>query len=219
VIQAASRNAEDQRVCFEIALSPAGLAAPGGGILGSVQVTREVACRGLIGAIYKDAFEIASQIICELRDKGVEPSLDDPACRDVFALDWFIARLAYLYVLAGDIRDGSLKEQFRREIETSIEDVSEVVYDAKPEFAQYRMLAMNYLEGVRDSFGLLPGPGPFLSSRYELHVEHIRTGGHSDQENLQTTETESILISLLGDGVCWTLNGTLDEVLSSMVQM
>ena len=181
--------------------------------------TGETVCKGLIAAIYENAFEIADQIVQNLRDQQIEPSMGDPACRGAFALDWFVARLAYLHVSSSGIRDSGLKELFRNEVEATIEEVSKTVHDAKPDFDQYCMLAIGYLDGLRDSLGHRPGPGPFLSTRYSKHVRAIRGGRYTNREDLNEMDSELIAISLLGDKICWTLNGTLDEVLSSALGM
>lgn len=100
-----------------------------------------------------------------------------------------------------DIRDPELRKQFRAEIKVSLAEVSKQVDDARDCFVQYVLLALNYLDGKPDPFGLSSGPGRFLSMRYDNHIRQLRTGGMA---GLRTTDAECMLISAFGDSVCWT---------------
>jgi hypothetical protein len=179
----------------------------------------EIACTALLDAIYEDAFDICEQIIESLREAGIAPSLSDLVCRNAFAIDWFVSRLAFLQVSSDRIRDSELRDQFRREVGVRLEGVSKLIYDARACFDEHCMLASMFLAGDRDSSGLLPGPGPFLATRYSRHVENIKRDGLSSWAGICVPDEESLAISILGDRMCWALNGTLNDVLTSIMNV
>lgn len=173
-------------------------------------VSKELACKGLVGAIYKDATDVAQLISEDLTGKGIVSTLMHFSCRNAFCAEWFFARLVWLQSEARTIQDVELRATLLDEIDTGLDEIAALIPDLSELRSSYYMMAIMHSEDQRDSFGLPYGPGPFLSERYERHVREIL------DEAVPTEESNAI--ALLGDHVCWRLQTRLEEALGSILK-
>src|SRR5436305_1145205 len=107
-------------------------------------VTIQMALQGLIAAMHQDAYSIADQVVENVRRDGVELSLNDPVCRDAFVLEWLIARIAYLEVLAEDILDDEIRNTLQDAIRETVHQVSTIFNDVGSVFFDYISIAWNH---------------------------------------------------------------------------
>jgi hypothetical protein len=178
-------------------------------------ISRQQACAGLIAAIYEDAVQIPAVIVQEITARGISCSLNTEVCRQVFSAEWFFARAVWLEVKAPGISDPELQQTFRAEIDSAVAQVLQFVPDLVDLGEPYFTMATMFEEGRRDPSGLRYGPGPFIVERYRKHVAAIRR--EFNLERLTIPDEEALAIMLLGDSVCWQLNGELEGTLTEML--
>lgn len=126
-----------------------------------------------------------------------------------------MARAVWLQLKAQDIKDSKLRQIFLAELDSAAAEMQQHVPDFTKIRPIYFTMAVMFEEGQRDPSGLPYGPGCFILERYLKHVESIARPFKITQ--LKLSDQEKLAIMLLGDSVCWSMNGELGAVLQEML--
>jgi len=131
-------------------------------------------------------------------------TLDIASCREIFELEFILARLAWLHCRLISYR--KIANTCRMECQ-----LIETVVDILPMLNANISVYLNYLELARETAlhqletpGLFAGPGAMIAERYKENLNKLfREKFYDFDQPIEVTPAETRFISEISDRLCW----------------